>query len=508
MQLSQRDLTRINYVDMKKFIILVAFIISFTGTSAQKLQALLSYCSFYLPDEGPYFETYLSIDGKGITYIKNANNKYVATVEVTTIFKLDTIRKFAKYDLVSPEKKDTFNLDFHFIDQQRYPLSQGVYNLELNIKDKNRNETPYRVTVGIPVDYPKNKVNVSGIELLESYKKAAETNILTKSGYDLIPSMTNFFPETVSKLIFYAEVYNTQAILGENQKFLLSYYIESFEPGKPLNEYIINSRETSSPVIPLLKEFDISNLPSGNYNLVISIRDQQNNEISSNKLFFQRRNPSVVYDMTALSSVKVDETFVSRIKQADSLKYYLRSINPISTQTELQYAQNLLKTPEILPMQQYFYNFWVSHNDLNPEKEWRAYLTMVKMVEKSFGTKIKRGFDTDRGRVYLKYGPPNTITDVPYETSTMNGEGTVPYQIWHYYGLPRQGSRKFVFYNPELSTNNYELIHSDAVGEITNYNWQSLIRYRKKGEKLGDPPFGNEPEKYDGKSGEYYRMPR
>ena len=344
---------------MKKFCILIALILPLTGIHAQKLQALLSYCSFYSPDGGPYFETYLSVDAGSVAFIKNANDKYKAAVEVTAIFKLyDTTRKFSRYDLSSPEKDDTLNLNFHFIDQQRYSLSEGIYSLDLYIKDKNKNDDPYRVTINVPIDYPMNKVNVSGIELLESYKKATEINILTKSGYDLIPYMTDFFPETVNKITFYAEIYNSQAVLGEHQKFLLSYFIESFESGKPVNNYIVNSREISKPVIPLLKEFDISKLPSGNYNLVVTIRDQQNNEVASNKLFFQRSNPSVQYDLTAVLAVNVDETFVSKITQADSLKYYIRSLKPVSTLTEVQYAQTLIKTAEILPMQQFFYNFW------------------------------------------------------------------------------------------------------------------------------------------------------
>ena len=493
---------------MKKFIVLTAFILSFSGIQAQKLQALLSYCSFYSPEDGPYFETYLSIDGKSVDFVKEANNKYKGTVEVTMIFKLyDTIRKFARYDLSSPEKDDTLSRNFHFIDQQRFSLAQGVYSLDLFIKDKNTKDEPYHAVIDVPINYPKEKINVSGIELVESYKKAVEANILTKSGYDLIPYMTDFFPESVSKITFYSEIYNTLSLLGDNQKFLLSYSIESFESGKPINEYVINSRETSKKVIPMLREFDISKLPSGNYNLVVSVRDQQNTELAYNKVFFQRSNPSVQYDLTSVSAINVNETFVSKIDKIDSLKYYIRSLKPVSTQTEVQYAQNLMKTTDIVPMQQYFYNFWLSRNNINPEQEWKVYLANVKMVEKTFGTKIKRGFDSDRGRVYLKYGSPNTISDVPYETSSMNGEGTVPYQIWHYYNIPRQGSRKFVFYNPELSTNDYELIHSDASGEVTNYNWQSLIRYRKKGAKMGDPPFGNQPENYDGKSGEYYNNP-
>lgn len=494
---------------MKKFVVLVIFYIFSLMVHAQKMQALFSYCSFFSPEQGPFFETYLSVDGNSVKFVKNDNGKYQGIIEITMIFKQgDTIRKFSRYDLYSPEKDDTLDLNFQFIDQQRYPLKNGEYGLNVFIRDKNRNEEGYRAFIPVSVNYPVDKACLSGIELVESYKKTEETNILSKSGYDLIPYMTDFYPETSSKLIFYCEVYNTHKIQGEGSRFLLSYWIESFESGKPFNEMIVNSRESGREVIPLLREFDISKLPSGNYNLVVSLKDQQNQEIASDKIFFQRSNPSVEYDLTSVSVINVNETFISSVTRIDSMQYYIKSLKPISTQLEVQYAQTLLKNKEMLPMQQYFYNFWNSRNNIHPEQEWKTYLTNVKMVEETFGTKIKRGFESDRGRIYLKYGSPNTITDVPYETSSLDGEGTVPYQIWHFYNIPKQGSRKFVFYCPELSTNDYELIHSDAIGEISNYNWQSLIRYRKKGSKLGDPPFGNQPENYDGKSGEYYKIPR
>ena len=47
--------------------------------------------------------------------------------------------------------------------------------------------------------------------------------LLTKNGYDLVPYTSDFFPENVSEISFYAEVYNTKEILGENEKFLISY---------------------------------------------------------------------------------------------------------------------------------------------------------------------------------------------------------------------------------------------------------------------------------------------
>jgi len=90
----------------------------------------------------------------------------------------------------------------------------------------------------------------------------------------------------------------------------------------------------------------------------------------------------------------------------------------------------------------------------------------VKLVNQKFSTRIKRGYETDRGIVFLRYGPPNTIAESYFEPSAY------PYEIWHYYELRNQRNKKFVFYSRDRITNDFDLIHSDATGEIANYRWK------------------------------------
>jgi hypothetical protein len=97
----------------------------------------------------------------------------------------------------------------------------------------------------------------------------------------------------------------------------------------------------------------------------------------------------------------------------------------------------------------------------------------VKIAEFNFKTPVKKGYQTDRGRIYLEYGPPNTRSERPSEPSTY------PYEIWHYYTLSNsQRNKKFVFYSPDMVTNDYFLLHSDAIGEIHNYRWQIDLQGR------------------------------
>ena len=93
-----------------------------------------------------------------------------------------------------------------------------------------------------------------------------------------------------------------------------------------------------------------------------------------------------------------------------------------------------------------------------------------RVADYHYSTPIDHGFETDRGRVFLQYGPPNNIEGNTREP------GAYPYEIWHYYKLTNnQSNVKFVFYNPDLITNDYQLIHSDARGEIYDARWKFKI---------------------------------
>ena len=243
------------------------------------------------------------------------------------------------------------------------------------------------------IDYPQDKISVSGIELIESYTKTSNPNILTKCGYDFIPYITNFYPEDINKLTFYSEVYNTEKVFGENQKFIISYFIQSFETSKKLPDYLKIKRENTKLVNIIFNEFDISRLPSGNYQLVIEVRDKENNIVAFNKLFFQRSNPNIQFDVSDITALSVENSFASKITSKDTLKEYIRSLSPISSQIERTFAFKQLMSSDLQTMQQYFLNFWLSRDNTNPEQAWLNYLVEVNKVNAAYKTPIKKGYD-------------------------------------------------------------------------------------------------------------------
>jgi GWxTD domain-containing protein len=494
---------------MKKLIFFLLLTGCCWGASGKtaSLRAYLSYSTFYSPEHGPYLETYLSIQGKSLTFIKNDNGKFQGSVLVTMIFKQnDSIKDFRKYELFSPEIDDTTSMNFSFLDQQRIPLPVGKYLYELTLDDKNADNKPLNIAEDLLIHFPQNEINVSGIELVESFQKADPESTTSKSGYDFIPYLDNYFPSTVNKLVYYAEIYNTVKILTSNEPFVVITSIQSFETGKVISSYQKVKRETSKTVNVVFGEFDISNLPSGNFNLMISVRNKENQQIASNSLFFQRSNPNAQYDLNDITAVDTKNSFVSNMNDLEILRENVRCLYPISSATEKLFIRSQLKTANLEILQKYFLTFWSARDVVSPEAAWNKYYEQVQIANQLFKCVNMKGYETDRGRVFLQYGAPNAKAEDDRDPSKR------PYEIWHYYKAGKETNRKFVFYCKDIALACYEIIHSDVTGELYNPWWQQTLT---GGALSRDPyydyvrrPSEKEDDYWGGHSSDYYNIPR
>jgi GWxTD domain-containing protein len=251
----------------------------------------------------------------------------------------------------------------------------------------------------------------------------------------------------------------------------------------------------------MLNEFDIYDLKSGNYFLTIEARDRENNLMAKNRIFFQRSNPRIRISKEDLAAMNINNTFAERIADLDTLSYYIACLDPIADDQELTFIMANKNSNDIESLQKFLYKFWHDRYPADPEREWLNYLNEVTKVDLAYSTSISRGYETDRGRVYLKYGPPNAISE------NYNEPATYPYEIWHYYELENgQRDRRFVFYTKDIVTNDFAQLHSDVPGELSNYRWQYILHERV------DPGFDIDrsvvPESWGGNSRRYFDLPR
>ena len=315
---------------MKKLltILLLSFIATQIVAQEKNINSFISYGTFNITSESakPYLETYITFDCNSLVYVKETGGQYEASVNLTIIFKQgESIKNYDKYTINSPKVSDTTNIDGFFMDVQRYSLANGEYQMEITIEDANNKSLPYKVTETIVVDYPED-ICFSSIIALEDYKPSTTESANSKNGYDIIPMVMPYYPESTNRLTFYAEIYNTKKVLGENEKYLLNTYLKTFESNTIINNFYFTKRMNVKDTEVVINTMDISNLPSGNYYLVLEARNRNNEIVGYNQFFFQRSNSNYQIDNSALATINPENVFSGNIDNIDTIKEYIRTI--------------------------------------------------------------------------------------------------------------------------------------------------------------------------------------
>lgn len=458
---------------MKKILLMCAMgiLIMPISSEAKKLKAYLSYYTFNTPEQEPYLETHISVNGNTVEYLKNAKNIYQGSIGITMVIKQeDKIILAEKYNLLSPELKDTLSISSNFIDQKRYKLANGKYSFELSIVDNGNSKSSELVKQDFEINYVKNKIEVSDILLLESYTKASANKQFNRNGYEMLPFVNNYLPTNVNKLTFYSEIYNTQ-VAAPNESFLLSYYLQNANGNNKLSNYVQNRKVLAKDVIVLLNEFDISLLPSGSYYIVVELRNRNNEIIASKSNFFLRSNKTLSGDISSISGIAFDNSFAAKYSK-DQMIENIKCLAPISNQQEMDYTKTLLANNDETLMRQYLIYFWEKRNPGESAIRWAEYEDQVRIVNEKFSSPFTKGYATDRGIIFLKYGAPNNI-----RFNDMDNQA-YPYEIWQYFKIKTFSNRKFIFFSPDNIRNEMVLLHSNLVGERNDPQWKYKILAR------------------------------
>ena len=421
-------------------------------------------------------ETYLYIFGPSLIQDKDTNVKN-KKVEIL-LFIENEQKEIVDYKKHIIEGEIDHVNKNGILDLQRFSLIDGNYNLGLKLVDQTdtNNIEEHQQTFTLS---KLNTSEFSDIELLDKYWKSDSVSKLNKSGFEMIPLVTTYFGPEFNRLSYYTEIYFDEEIIKENPSVILTQSILVKENNKIAGQYNKLNKISSSSVVPVLNSFDLSNLPTGNYVLKLSVMDKNQLILSTKELAFQRTNLNNSMKLNRLNSVSIANTFASDIHQ-DSLNEFMECLAPLASNLEKNIIDNKLDDIDDTLKRQFIYSFWYNRFPNNPAYNWSKYKQEVKKTNQLFGTKVRKGYETDRGRIYLKYGPPNTITDRPNEPSAY------PYQIWHYYKIGRFNNKRFVFYLPDLVSNDYVILHSTLQGEYFNNNWKTDLHSRNTPERNVD----------------------
>ena len=206
--------------------------------------------------------------------------------------------------------------------------------------------------------------------------------------------------------------------------------------------------------------------PTDTYNLVLALVDSANNKVVySNKRYFYYNPNYKDTSVTVLSQSGYlsSEFAVYSEEECDDI---FEKSRYIATSREIEQYKKL---DSINTKRDFLYRFW-KLRDLEPETEKfefkDKYFAGVEYCNTKYGTFNKKGYKTDRGRVYLLYGEPDQVDMYPNETNMK------PYEIWYYNQI--EGGVLFIF-GDLTGYSDYELLSSTKRGEIRDDTWQRRI---------------------------------
>lgn len=467
----------------------------------RQLTAVFSYGTFYQSGTGSYVETYLTFDAWNLNFVKNGDS-YQATVQVViTASKGDTIEYANKYELKSPRIASPDLDHFNFLDMERFSLPNGIHNLRIELRDIYSPNKPTVVEQQLALYYTPRRPALSSVMMVASIKPTENENILSRGGYDIEPYVNDFLPEQIKQLDFFYEIYNINREVRDEHIFSVA-HIEMQETGRVLESTQVIQRLDNDSVIPVFGSIDIASLPSGNYNLSIEIRNKKNDLLLFKKLPFFRSNPQATQ---VASSTPISLTFAAKLTDEQALDNYIEALAPIANEAEKRDIYDIIHRPGLEEKQTFMYQFWTRRDPLNAEGAWSEYKERVDYVNKNFSWPKTKGIQTDRGRVYLQYGPPDYVRDEKNFVSTRHIGGGVtiqqqssdpyqqaveiqgpnvpkqgqifylPYQLWRYNHLMGDDqNRCFIFWD-QFRSGFYTLLHSNAKGEVRDALWERRL---------------------------------
>jgi len=169
--------------------------------------------TFYSGNGTYFIETHLNFIGGSMSY-SSADSISKANVQTLLILKKgDDIIDFVKVNIESPIVKDSMFTDF--MDLRRFKIEPGNYTIELELTDLNDSiaEVLTHIEKITVPDY--NGLSTSDIIFLGAWQKTTSENDLSRSGYDMLPRVSNLFEGDNSKMGFYSELYRTNDFFGD-----------------------------------------------------------------------------------------------------------------------------------------------------------------------------------------------------------------------------------------------------------------------------------------------------
>lgn len=455
---------------MRLYYALALLIVSFSAQASDVSRfpkVLVHYVQLQQAEGNSILHTVFAVRGSSLIPRKMGEGTFQTGVRIEMQFyKGDSLFFQDAFNMLSPVVSDSLDLNTTFLHQNRYALKDGVYKLVMKVNDVAAQNAVQEISTQVRVKTEKKEAVISEPILF--------TGANSSNMDPLIPSGDYFLAESTDKLQFAVEAYNlSNHVEG---KALAKYYL-SDGANNIMSNYASFDRIETAPVVQLKGGFNVSELTRGLYFLNIEILNQEGEVISKSQTLFYRQSSLEKLEGEMDETQFASMLWLPPVSDVDSLNYLVDALFPVTDNLDRNQINNLLDYGTPIQKKRFVANYWTTKHPDNPEQSFKEYMSVVANMNKRYGTRAVPGYKTERGRVFLQYGAPDLVEDRKYEPSMY------PYEIWQYNRLSSASSREqvnrvFIFANLSSAGNHYELIHSNAEGEMFNDRWSVMLNRR------------------------------
>lgn len=416
-----------------------------------------------------YTEVYYAFDVSALKYQKSGE-AYRSEVVTSIAFKRSSddsiVARQAWRIPFSVKDLAVVNESRSYVDVAGFLIQPDVYRLYIVIFDIS--DPTVRDSVSVLVDLqqiPSDKVTLSDVELATSIvpMEKDSTNRFYKNTFEIKPNPSRLYGEHQPVLFYYLEAYNLDK--GKSDSYVTKAIITNSVGKEVINHEKRKKRSNESNVeVGFMK---INALRSGSYTFSYAVMDSIDNfNIVSSKRFFVY-NPSLPIDtLVSPNENNVDATEYATMTEEDLDREFEQS-RYVALSNEIDRYKKL-KGPE--GKRRALFEFWSARDQekSTPVNETKQeYFRRVAYANAQYKNGFREGWKSDRGRVYIVYGPPDEIERHANELDTK------PYEIWYYNSI--QGGVQFVF-GDRTGFSDYILLHSTHRNELRDDNWMRQIQ--------------------------------
>jgi len=331
-------------------------------------------------------------------------------------------------------------------------LVPGFYKLALTLTDLHTNKAGRAEIRFQARALPSHTLALSDLQLATSIKVDTAGGKFAKHGLNVMPHASAIFSNRLPVLYFYFEIYNLAAA-------------GSFE----VQYTICNARGEAIRSLPAKRApqrgafsieaggVHVASLPDSVCTLWVRVKDTHNGTVvTQSKTFFLEHPPQM----------QLVDSLIAALSEQD-FKQHMEQMQYLLSDDERQMLKSLPQAAQ----RAYVSQIWRRFDPVpaTPVNEFReGYFRRVQYANEQFSAGFSAGWQTDRGRVAIKFGIPDEVERFPARTHVK------PHEVWTYF---QEGRKQFIFADLD-GFGRYQLIYSSDERELTRPDWKTIIDTR------------------------------